>query len=100
MPAPLLMARLSSEVRLRLQTEPDPARVVERLNDDLCAGRTGERFITFLLVWLDPLRHELTVVNAGHMGPLVRHSDGRVEMIGEERAGPPLGITGDCVYEA
>ena len=41
MPAALLMARLSSEVRLLLQTEPDPFRVVGILNRNLLrrAGR-------------------------------------------------------------
>ena len=100
MPAALLMARLSSEVRLLIQTELDPARVVDRLNRDLCASRTDERFITFLLVLLDGERHELTVVNAGHMGPMIRRSDGRIEVIGEEQSGPPLGIMEDQVYEA
>jgi phosphoserine phosphatase RsbU/P len=100
MPAALLMARLSSEVRLLIQTELDPARVVDRLNRDLCVSRTDERFITFLLVLLDGERHELTVVNAGHMGPMIRRSDGRIEVIGEEQSGPPLGIMEDRVYEA
>src|SRR5208337_2944692 len=100
MPAALLMARLSSEVRLLIQTELDPARVVDRLNRDLCASRTEERFITFLLVLLDGERHELRVVNAGHMGPMIRRSDGRIEAIGEEQSGPPLGIMEDQVYGA
>ena len=100
MPAALLMARLSSEVRLLIQTELDPARVVDRLNRDLCASRTDERFITFLLVLLDGERHELRVVNAGHMGPMIRRSDGRIEVIGEEQSGPPLGIMEDQVYGA
>ena len=100
MPAALLMAQLSSEVRLLIQTELDPARVVDRLNRDLCVSRTDERFITFLLVLLDGERHELMVVNAGHMGPMIRRSDGRIEVIGEEQSGPPLGIMEDQEYEA
>jgi serine phosphatase RsbU (regulator of sigma subunit) len=93
MPAALLMARLSSEVGLLLQAETDPARVVGQLNDDLCAMRTEGRFITFLLALLDGERHELTVVNAGHMGPLLRRADGQIEVIGEEQAGLPLGVS-------
>jgi serine phosphatase RsbU (regulator of sigma subunit) len=100
MPAALLMARLSSEVSLLIQIESDPSRVVERLNRDLCASRTEERFITFLLARLDPQQHELTVVNAGHMAPMIRRSDGRIEVIGEECEGPPLGIVDDRLYEA
>ena len=100
MPAALLVAQLSSEVRLLLQIDANPAQVVGRLNRNLCAGRTADRFITFLLVSLDAQRHELTVVNAGHMGPMIRRSDGRIEVIGEEQSGPPLGIMEDQVYEA
>jgi len=98
MPAALLMTRLSSEVSLLLQTEPGPARVVERLNRNLCQTRTDDRFITFLQVMLDAERHELTVVNAGHMDPLIRRSGGPIEVISEQ-TGPLLGIIDDQVYE-
>jgi serine phosphatase RsbU (regulator of sigma subunit) len=100
MPAALLMARLSSEVRLLLQAEPDPARVVERLNTNFCDGGTADRFVTFLLLVLDSDRHELTVVNAGHMGPVIRRSDGRMEVVGEEGSGPVLGIIPGQAYRA
>jgi serine phosphatase RsbU (regulator of sigma subunit) len=100
MPAALLMTRLSSLVSLLLQTEPDPARVVGRLNRDLCQTRTDERFITFLLAILDAERHELTVVNAGHMDPLIRRAGGGIDVIGEPQSRPPLGIIDDQVYEA
>jgi phosphoserine phosphatase RsbU/P len=98
MPAALLMARLSSEVGLRLQAGGDPARVVAQLNDDLCGTRTEGRFVTFLVVLVDGERHELTAVNAGHMGPLIRRSDGRLEVIAGEQAGPPLGVTAALSY--
>jgi sigma-B regulation protein RsbU (phosphoserine phosphatase) len=34
------------------------------------------------------------------MAPMIRRSDGRIEVIGEECAGPPLGIMDDRLYEA
>jgi serine phosphatase RsbU (regulator of sigma subunit) len=98
MAAALLMARLSSEVGLLLQADADPARVVEQLNSGLCATPTEGRFVTFLLVLLDGDRHELTAVNAGHMGPLLRRSDGRVEVIAEAEAELPLGIKPGVSY--
>jgi phosphoserine phosphatase RsbU/P len=98
MPAALLMARLSSEVSLLLQAGGNPAQVVAQLNDDLCATLTEDRFVTFLLAVVDGERHELTAVNAGHCCPLVRRSDGRVEVIGQEQAGLPLGITSGAPY--
>jgi serine phosphatase RsbU (regulator of sigma subunit) len=98
MPAALLMARLSSEVGLLLQGGADPARVVDQVNLGLCATRTEGRFVTFPLVLLDGQRHELTAVNAGHMGPLIRRSDGRTEVIAEAEAELPLGITTELSY--
>jgi serine phosphatase RsbU (regulator of sigma subunit) len=98
MPAALLMARLSSSVDLLLRAGGDPAWVVAQLNDDLCATRAEERFVTFLLAVVDGERHELTAVNAGHWCPLIRRSDGRVEMIGREQAGIPLGVESGTQY--
>ena len=100
MPAALLMARISSEVRLLAQAEPDPARVVELLNRNLCDGGSAERFVTFLLLVLDGDRHELTVVNAGHMGPMIRRSDGRIEVVSEDHSGPVLGVIAGQTYRA
>ena len=99
MPAALMMARLSAAVGLRLQAEADLARVVGRLNDDSCATGPEGCFITFLLVLLDGERHELTAVNAGHMGLLIRRSDGRIEVIAQEQAGLPLGIVAEQSFE-
>jgi serine phosphatase RsbU (regulator of sigma subunit) len=100
MPAALLMARLSAEVGLLLQMEPDPARVVERLNRNLCQAEMEEMLVTFLLVVLDVIRNELTVVNAGHMGPMIRRSCGQVEVIGEEQSGFMLGLLEGTAYVA
>src|SRR5262249_40043125 len=100
MAAAILMARFSSEVGLRLQVEPDACRLVDRLNQDLCAGRTEERFITFLLAVLDGAQHELTVVNAGQTAPMIRRGDGRIEILGTEKSGLPLGVNDHQVYQA
>ncbi len=98
MPAALLMAKLSSEVRMTLLTEPDPANAVQKLNRQLLDARFPERFITFVLVLLDTTRHTLTVVNAGHMDPLIRRADGTAEEIGVSVAGPPLAVEENTVY--
>jgi serine phosphatase RsbU (regulator of sigma subunit) len=100
MSAALLMAKLSAEVRLLLLTEPEPARAVGRLNRHLCDTGVQDKFITFLLVLLDAEDHRLTIVNAGHMGPLIRRADGRIEVIGQEGNGLALAIDRDRTYEA
>jgi serine phosphatase RsbU (regulator of sigma subunit) len=100
MPAALMMARLSSEVRLLLQAERDPARVIELLNQDLCDSLWAEQFITLLLLILDGDGHELTIVSAGHMGPMIRRGDGRIEVVGETGGGPVLGVVEGQAYGA
>jgi phosphoserine phosphatase RsbU/P len=45
-------------------------------------------------------RHELTVVNAGHMDPLFRRAGGGIDVIGKQQSGPPLGVIDDQVSRA
>jgi serine phosphatase RsbU (regulator of sigma subunit) len=55
--------------------------------------------VTFVLTLLDPAKQEITLVNAGHMPPLLRRADGKVEPIGDDdSAGLPLGIDSDSQY--
>jgi len=100
MPAALLMSTLSSEVRHHVRTEPEPTRVVERLNRHFFDAELLDSFITFLMVIVDATDHRISVVNAGHPAPLIRRASGRIEAIGEEDAGPPLGVVRDHVYQS
>ncbi len=97
--ASLLMARLSAEVRYCLAIQPTPAEAVTRLNRIFCQSRWEGRFITFVVAVLDPARHELCLVNAGHLAPLVCRASGRVEPVGHELSGLPLGIDTDSAYQ-
>ena len=91
--AALMMARLCSDVRYCLVTSGSPLEAVERLNRDLIDPSLDDRFVTFLLAVIDPTTHTLTIVNAGHMPPILRRwKSGEVEQIGIEEAGPPLGF--------
>ena len=65
-PASLLMARLSADVRYCLASEPSPAEAVAQLNRVFFAAGWEDRFVTLVLAVLDPQRHELTLVDAGH----------------------------------
>ena len=100
MPAALLMSSLSSEVRHHVRTEADPSLVVERLNRHFFDAEIVDRFITFLLVIVDAEAHRITVVNAGHLAPFIRRASGEIEVMGEEEAGPPLGVVTDHAYRA
>ncbi len=80
-PAALLVAKLSSEVRFCLATEPDPARAMGLLSDQMIRGGLGElsgQFITMSIIILDPVAHQITAVNAGHDSPRI--------FVGKERS--------------
>src|SRR5205823_2098242 len=68
-PAALLVAKLSSEVRFCLLTVPSLAQAVCLLNEQMSAGGLGDRFVTLAVMVIDPAKHEVTIVNAGHMAP-------------------------------
>lgn len=98
-PAALLMARLCSETRYCLVTDIIPSDAVRSLNQQL-TKQTFSFFITFALCVLDRVRHELTVVNSGHMPPLLRRAKtGEVEEIGPNISSPPLGIDPTIEYQ-
>jgi len=97
--ASLLMAKLSSEARYCLVSEATPAAAVSRLNGIFCGSRWEDRFVTLVLTVLDPARHEVCLVNAGHMPPLLRHGSGAVEQMCESVGGLPLGVSDGVDYE-
>jgi phosphoserine phosphatase RsbU/P len=97
-PASLLMARLSADARYCLASEPSPAGAVARLNRIFCSSGWEDRFVTLVLTVLDPRRHEVTIVNAGHLPPLLR-SGGKVsEAVSEEETRLPLGVDHEVEY--
>ena len=98
--AALLMARLAAEVRVMLATEPDPTAAFIRLNELLVRDGVPDRFVTSVMTVLEPDRHKITIVNAGHMPPLIRRLDGTLEEPGETQVGIPLGIIDGFQYES
>jgi serine phosphatase RsbU (regulator of sigma subunit) len=97
--AAMLMAKLAAECRFCLASEPDPALAITRLNREICS-LTTERFITFLLTVYNPRERQMTIVNAGHMAPIILRSNGEIIEPGEEESGIVLGVDGDWNYDA
>ncbi|HEY2911003.1 MAG TPA: SpoIIE family protein phosphatase, partial [Gemmataceae bacterium] len=93
-PAALLVAKLSSEVRYCLLSEPNPALAIRLLNDQMIRGGLGDRYITLTAAILDPIAHRVTVVNAGHLSPRVflAARNTIVDAITIEETGTPIGI--------
>jgi sigma-B regulation protein RsbU (phosphoserine phosphatase) len=98
--AAILMAKLSSDVRFWLAREPDPAKALAKINASFSRHGWDDRFVTMVVAVVDPQACELTLVNAGHMPPILRSGDGTVQEIGGEEAGLPLGVIDDFEYQA
>jgi len=99
-PAALLMARLYSSVRYHLISQPDLATAMTGLNAEISVSGLGHRFITCLIMVIDPKNHRLTLINAGHLAPLRRDgATGKVESIGQAESGMPLGILADQKFQ-
>jgi serine phosphatase RsbU (regulator of sigma subunit) len=98
--AALLMARLSSDVRFSLASEPDPAKAVQQINEGFAHQDWQDRFVTMIAAVVNPQNHELTIVNAGHMAPYLRRPGGQIEEIGEDAAGLPLGVAQGFEFSA
>jgi serine phosphatase RsbU (regulator of sigma subunit)/pSer/pThr/pTyr-binding forkhead associated (FHA) protein len=96
--AALMMAKFSRDMRYCILSENAPAAASNELNTLLFSAGIEEKFITLSLSVLDVKRRTLTLTSAGHLPVLVRRSNGKVEEIGEEIAGFPLGIIPESDY--
>jgi serine phosphatase RsbU (regulator of sigma subunit) len=97
-PAALLMARMSSDVRFHSVQQREPKDILPFLSARLDETGMADTFVTMALIRVDPETHEMLIANAGHCDPLVRRAaDGKVVRVGGE-AGFPLGIMPDFEY--
>jgi len=102
-PAALIMGKVSSETRFWLLSEPNLSQAVCQINTVLfpTLEKLG-KFVTFETVVIDPSNHQIVVVNAGHMLPLLIPGDGSDirDVIKDDVTGLPLGVTDDFPYES
>jgi len=97
-PAALLMARLYSAARYHLLTKATPAEAMSGLNSEIATSGLGHRFITCAMAVLEPAKHEIVLVSAGHLPPIARDLEGNVEQIEGDDTGLPLGIIPDQTF--
>jgi serine phosphatase RsbU (regulator of sigma subunit) len=76
MPAALLMARMSSDVRFFALNEPNPGAVLRRVNDRLCEMNPEGSFVTVIYGTLDPVTRLFRMANAAHPPPVLRKASG------------------------
>jgi phosphoserine phosphatase RsbU/P len=102
-PAALLMAKLSSDARFSVLTQPDLAGAITKLNDLLYEFTSQmDRFVTLTAAVIDPRRHTVQLVNAGHFAPLLfRHAAATLtDAVPKAAAGVPLGIMQGYAFES
>ncbi len=95
--AALLMAKFSAEARFALATTDMAANAMIKLNKSI-AGLQLDRFITAVLVVLEPQIHQCSIVNGGHPPPVIRRRDGSIEQLSSDDSGLPIGIFDDYEY--
>jgi len=97
-PAALLMARMSSDVRFYSVQQREPKDVLPLLSARMEETGMSDAFVTMVLIRIDPETREMLVANAGHCDTLVRRAaDGEVVRVAGE-SGFPLGIMPDFEY--
>ncbi|HEY6564350.1 MAG TPA: SpoIIE family protein phosphatase [Pirellulaceae bacterium] len=90
--AALLMTKLAAEARFCLASTVEPGQVMTRLNQLLCDDGVEDRFVTLALLVVNPRNAAVSIANAGHLSPILRHRDGRLELLSDDIKGPPLGV--------
>lgn len=89
--ASLIMASVRAMLRVMSRTESDPFEIVSRLAETTFADLREERFITLLMVALDPRSHTLEFANAGH-GPAFVYRGGTGDFEELKATTLPLGF--------
>jgi len=98
-PASLVMSRLSSVVQNTMEFVQDVGEAAERINHHMCANAVEGRFVTFTLTIINLKTHEMSLVIAGHMSPMIRKADGSIEEFPEEVVGLPLGVADGISFD-
>jgi sigma-B regulation protein RsbU (phosphoserine phosphatase) len=91
------MAETRAYLRLLALNREDVGEILTRANRVLAEDIGYERFITMLLVSLDPKARMLTYANAGHPPGFVFNGRGEIKMQ-LKRSGIPLGLKPDTRY--
>ena len=101
-PASLLMASLQASLRGQTLSGYDSLeRLMNNINQLICAASPVNRYATFFYAQLNPNDHLLTYVNAGHNAPMVIHkASGEMQSTRLEVGGPPVGLLPDCQYQS
>jgi sigma-B regulation protein RsbU (phosphoserine phosphatase) len=89
--AALVMAGTRAYVRSYAQVERDLGALLGQVNTALCGDLDGCRFVTLLVVRVDPARRRIEYAGAGHIPGYLLDASGEVRQACESDS-PPLGL--------
>ncbi|MEX0716345.1 MAG: SpoIIE family protein phosphatase [Planctomycetaceae bacterium] len=98
-PGALVMSRIASAVQSTMAFANDVGRAVEAINDHMCSHSVDGRFVTYLLALIDPRTNAMSLVNAGHMSPIIRGADRSIDEFSDEHTGVPIGVIEGFPFE-
>lgn len=98
-PGALVMSRMASAVQSTMAFANDVVRAVSAINDHMCSHSVDGRFVTYLLAIIDPRTHVMSLVNAGHMSPIIRRPDRSIEEFSDQHTGVPIGVVEGFPFE-
>lgn len=98
-PGALIMSRMASVVQNTMSFTNDVSVAIQSINDHMCHNMVEGRFVTYILGVIDLKTNIITLVNAGHMSPVIKKLDGSIEEISDAVIGIPVGIMSGYPYE-
>lgn len=97
-PGALIMSRIASCVQNTMSYVHDVGVAIADINNHMCAGMIEGRFVTFLLAVIDLNTNEMSLVNAGHMSPMILKPGGLLEEFDTDTTGLPIGVMENYPY--
>lgn len=99
-PGALIMSRIHSCVQSTLKHVHEVVPAILSINEHMCESPIEGRFVTYVLLVLDPKTGQFTFSNAGHNSPIIRRLSGEIQLNNEDLVGPPIAVVKDYPYEA
>lgn len=99
-PASLLMAVSCSLFRSIASVEDDPAVIVSRINDSICASNEANMFVTMFVAVLDIETGEMNYCNAGHNPPFILSDENKKAEFLEVMPNIPVGVFDEMEFIA
>jgi len=93
----LIMTQTRACLRAYAKVEPDPAKLLDCLNQELAVDLDERHFVTLMFARLDPKSRSLEYASAGHLPAYLLKSSGETKQV-LESTGIPLGIIEDYSY--